>query len=325
MIYRQIRLISLQRLIYAVIMLITTCYIFYRIPFFDVLWPAQIHDPSTIIELYQNDITCVELTADTLYYSGYDYMQNGKITGSYYYNLYDGICIYFLLPSSQCNNRQEILNNVQIKARLQSGGKLLSEVIQEMAADLNWTAQGLSSVSSRIIINAIDYLLLKNMIFLAICLIVLVTSLLVFFNVLSYLLCPLLHPSCFRLRRYGSVREQIREAEQELCLEPILQKGIFTITPHYLIASSHIQLYILPLDQIIWIYKHSNLHRFRFRHLRITYTLRITARKRLHMVASVQPKEDVDAVIEYLAQYNPDILLHYSRENEQLAKLRSRL
>lgn len=325
MIYRKIRLISLQRLIYAAIMLITTCYIFYRIPFFDVLWPAQINDPSTIIELYQNDITCVELTVDTLYYSGYDYVENGNVTGSYYYNLYDGTCIYFLLPNSQCNNRQDVLTNVQVKARLQSGGKLLSDVIQKMAVDLNWTAQGLSSVSSRIIINAIDYLLLKNVIFLTICLVVFVTSLLVFLNVLSYMLFPLLHPACFRLRRYGSVREQIQEAEQELHQEPMLQKGIFTITEHYLIASSHIQLYILPLDKIIWIYKHSNLHRFRFRHLRITYTLRIMARKRLSIIASVQPKEDVDAVIEYISQYNPEVLLHYSQENERLAKLHSRL
>ncbi len=325
LIYHKIRVISMKRLIYAAVMLLVTCSIFYHIPFFDLVWPAQITDPAGIIDLYQNDITYVELTADTLYYSGYDYVENGKTAGSFYYNLYDGTCIFFLLSNSQCNNRQEVLTNIPVKARLQSGGKLLSELIQDMSADLGWTAQGLSSVSSRILINAVDYLLFKNIAFFAVSILIFVVSLLVFLNVLSYLIFPMLHPACFRLRRYGSAKEQIARAEQELHGSPVLKAGIFTITDHYLIAASKIQLYILPLDKIVWVYKHSSLHHFRFNRLRITYTLRVVAKKKLTLIASVQPKEDVDAVIDCISRYNPEVLVNYSRENERLARLHRQL
>lgn len=325
LIYHKIRIISLKRLIYAAVMLLITAGIFYFIPFFDLVWPAQIADPAGIIDLYQNDITYVELTADALYYSGYDYVENGRTTGSFYYNLYDGTCIFFLLSNAQCNNRQEVLTDVPVKARLQSGGKLLSELIQNMSADLGWTAQGLSSASSRIMINAVDYLLFKNIAFLAVSLLVFIVSLLVFLNVLSYLIFPVLHPACFRLRRYGPAKEQIAQAEEELHKPPVLKAGIFTVTDHYLIAASKIQLYILPLDQIVWVYKHSSLHRLRFKRLRITYTLRVVANKKLTMIASVQPKEDVDAVIECISQRNPDVLVNYSRDNERLARLHRKL
>ncbi len=319
--YRRIRIISLKRLCSAAAMLLISCGIFYFVPFFDFVWPVQISDPASIAELYQKDITCVELTVGTLYYSGYDYMENGRLAGSYYYSLEDGSCTYFLLTNAQCAGRQDILSDVTVRARLQSGGKLLSELIQKMSSDLCWTPQGLSSVSSHIIVNAVDYLLFKNMALLAVTLVTFIISLVVFLYVLSYIIFPTLHPACFRLRRYGSAKEQIEQAGRELCREPVLKTGIFTVTEHYLIASSSIQLYILPIDKIVWIYKHSSFHHFRLKRLRITYTLRVVAKKKLRLIASVQPKEDVDAVIRCISECSPDVLIDYSRENERLARL----
>ncbi len=320
-IFRKIRIISFKRLSYAILMLGITCYIFYSVPFFDFVWPVKISDPTNIIELYQNEISCVELTADTLHYSGYDYVENGRIKGAYYYTLQNGTCFYFLLTNSQCSGRPDTLTDITVRARLQSGGKLLSELITKMSSDLKWTPQGLSSVSSRIIVNSVDYMLLKNMLFLSIIMTIFVISLLVLLNVLSYIIYPILHPACSHLRRFGSVKEQLAQIEHELCLEPVLKTGIFTITEHYLIASSTLQLCILPLDKIVWAYKHSSFHHFRFKKTRITYTLRVFAKKKLSLIASMQPKEDVDTVILCIAECNPDVLIHYSKENENLARL----
>lgn len=319
--YRQIRITSLPHLLYALFMLLLTSYMFYSIPFFDFVYPVQISDPSSITDLYQNNISCVELTADTLYYSGYDYIENGRTAGAYYYSLKDGNCVFFLLGNSQCASRQEILTDITVKARLQSGGRLLSELIQQMSADLNWTPQGLSSVSSHIIGNAADYLLFKHMAFFAVVLIVFILSLLAFFYIVAYIIFPILHPACLRLRRYGSVKEMTAEAGEELLEKPLLTAGIFTITEHYLIASSKIQLYILPLDKIVWAYKHSSFHRFRFKRQRITYTLRVIAKKKLTLIAAAQTKRDVDAVLTCISECNPGALIEYSRENERLARL----
>lgn len=322
MIYHKIRIINLKRLIGTAVLLFITAGIFLIIPFYDMVSPVQIKDPASVIQLYQDNITYVAFTADMLYYTGYDYTENGKVMGSYYYNIYDDTCIYFLLPNAQCENRALTLSRVPIKARLQNGGKLQTELIQQMSADLGWTAQGLSAVSSRILINAVDYLPLKYIVLLLISLIIFVASLIIGLNTLSQLIYPLLYPACFHLRRYGSVKEQVRQAEAELHDIPLLKAGIFTITEHYLISITKSQLYLLPLDTIIWGYKHSNLHRFRLKRLRLTYTLRIMARKGLLLVADSQPKEDVDAVLDYLSDYNPEILIGYTKKNEHQAKLR---
>lgn len=318
---RQVRLLCIRRLLYAVVMLMITGYFFYNIPFMDIFWPAKIKDPAGIIELYNDDITYVELTADTLYYTGYDYVENGKTAGSYYYNLYDGTCIFYLLSPGLTNNKQEVLSHVPIKARLTPGGKLLTELIRLMAADLSWTAQGLSSVSSRVLVNELEYLLFKNISFMAVNFVVFVISLLVMMNMVVYMLCPPLYPACRRLGKYGSVKEQLHRLEWELKEEVFLKKGIFIITSHYFVVTSGIQLCILPLEQLVWVYKHSILHRFRLkRNIRITYTIRAEGRQRLRMVAVAQPKEDVDAVLEYLEGYGEDILVGYTKENEREAK-----
>lgn len=322
MIFHRIRIINLRRLAGAAAFLLITCTIFYHIPFFDIVMPTQIEELSSIVSLYQEGTTYIELTADTLYYTGYDYTQNGKRTGSYYYAIDDSTCIYFLLPEELCESRPAQLSHVPVRARLQSGGKLQTELIQRMSSDLGWTAQGLSSVSSRILINAADYLLLKHAVLFAASLIVFVISLITAFHTILQLVYPLLYPACFRLRRYGSVKEQVAQAEAELREPALLQAGAFTITKHYLVYMTRAQLSLLPLDEILWGYKHSSLHRFRLRRLRLTYTLRILARGGAVLIADSQPKEAVDAVLDYLAGYNSEILIGYTKKNERLARQR---
>ena len=44
---------------------------------------------------------------------------------------------------------------------------------------------------------------------------------------------------------------------------------------------------IIPIDQIIWIYKYSTLHKFFWYHFSISYTLHISANKHLYIWITV--------------------------------------
>ena len=58
---------------YSFFILLLAGFVFYKIPFYDALKPTVIEEPSGIEEFYKNGNTYIEMTADTLYYTGYDY------------------------------------------------------------------------------------------------------------------------------------------------------------------------------------------------------------------------------------------------------------
>lgn len=317
---KQIRKISIKKSIYSFFVLLLAGFVFYKIPFYDALKPTVIEEPSGIEELYKNGNTYIEMTTDTLYYTGYDYTENGKVLGSYYYNLYDGTCIFYLLTPSQSKQKAEEISQVHIKAKLQNGGKLLTKLIKKMAQDLSWTAQGLSAVSSRILINGVEYLLFKTVCLMAVAILLLIVTTVVFINWIIYIINPLTYPACLKLRRYGSVKRQIQEAEKELNQNVLLKKENFYITEHYFIEWSKDQIRILPLNKMVWAYKHSSFHHFRIHKEKVTYTLRIIGSKSIHFVSSFHPKENVDAILECLKKEQPHMLIGYTRKNESLAR-----
>ena len=87
------------------------------------------------------------------------------------------------------------------------------------------------------------------------------------------------------------------------------------ITEHYFIETSKYGIAIVPIREIIWVYKHSTLHKFFWYHFSISYTLHITANKHLYIHCPKNIKSDIDGIMDYLAEANHDILVGFSEEN----------
>ena len=80
----------------------------------------------------------------------------------------------------------------------------------------------------------------------------LIVTTVVFINWIIYSINPLTYPACLKLRRYGSVKRQIQEAEKELNQNILLKRENFYITEHYFIEWSKDQIRILPLNKMVW-------------------------------------------------------------------------
>ena len=87
------------------------------------------------------------------------------------------------------------------------------------------------------------------------------------------------------------------------------------ITEHYFIETSKYGIAIVPIREIIWVYKHSTLHKFFLYHFSISYSLHITANKHLYIHCPKNIKSDIDGIMDYLAEANHDILVGFSEEN----------
>ena len=105
------------------------------------------------------------------------------------------------------------------------------------------------------------------------------------------------------------------EAEEELATLPQLATEDMFITEHYFIETSIYGNAIIPIDQIIWIYKYSTLHKFFWYHFSISYTLHISANKHLYIQCPKNIKSDIDGIIDYLSEANHDILVGFNEKN----------
>lgn len=312
-----IREICIRKMLYPLLTFIVTVFIFTNVPFYGVWNPVKITSAGQITDFYNGEIYYVDITWETLYYSGYDYLENGKLAGSYYYALEDNICYFVILSPELTENKAEVLNQVHIKAKLVSGGKMLQELIKKMAADLGWTAQGLSAAASHIIMDEADYVLMKSNVLFAINVLLAVIAVFTIGRLLFFMMKPVCYPTCSRMRCYGSVKSHIRQLNKER-KEENLVCGDLTVTRHYLVFISRYEIQMLPLKDIVWAYKHSMFHRYRKQ--KITYTLRVIGKRGITIIAPGQKKEDADNILAFLSKNFPDIKVGYKKEYEQMAR-----
>ena len=87
------------------------------------------------------------------------------------------------------------------------------------------------------------------------------------------------------------------------------------LTQNFLIVLTDDVTAIVPVSEIIWIYKRSRLDKFLWRHRRISYTLHILANKRLHLQCKNQSESDAEAIVTALSDASTTILTGFNEKN----------
>lgn len=291
--------------------------VFLLVPFYKLWNPLKITNLEQIAEFYNEEHIYVDITFEKLYYSGYDYLENGKQMGSYYYALEEEVCYFVILLSELTQDQAEVLEQVHLTARLVSGGKMLQELIKGMAEDLGWTAQGLSAVTSHIVVDGINATLFRSKLLFGIHILLAVIAGFTIGRLLVFIWRPMYYPACRHMRCYGSVKSHIRQLNKERKEENLIC-GDLTVTRHYLLYITRYEMQMIPLKDIFWAYKYSMYHRFRKQ--KLTYTLRVVGRRGVTVIASEQKKRNVDKVLAYLEEEIAGIRIGYKKEYERTAK-----
>ena len=127
-------------------------------------------------------------------------------------------------------------------------------------------------------------------------------------------------PACRRLRLFGKPAVLLAQAEEELATLPQLATEDMFITEHYFIVLANYGVAVVPIQEIIWIYKYSTLHKILWHHFSISYTLHITANKHVYIQCPKNMKSDIDGIIDYLSEANHEILVGFNEENRLKVK-----
>ena len=188
-------------------------------------------------------------------------------------------------------------------------------LFRSLANDLNWTSEGLSNKVSTYYVSEPDFHSYITFLFLFFYFLSGFYALFILVTNLLYIAFPILSPPCRQLGMFGKASRLLSQAEEELATLPQLATEDMFITEHYFIETSNYGVAILPINEIIWIYKYSTLHKIFWYHFSISYTLHITANKHLYIHCPKNIKSDIDGIIDYLSEANHDILVGFSEEN----------
>lgn len=283
-------------------------------PVYSIIFPADIESTTAIKPQYDNNRYISGKLSD-LYFTGYTKEWLFGTEGYYYYTLLGNDTIIVLLTPDTCKYGEPVINSVNIKGKINKNNKTEKDLLNKLSSDLHWDEGGINDTISGYNINEPT---INNAITMILIILSLASTLIALFFVLLYglfILMPRLSTPIIRLKAYGDSDKLLDLAEQEIALVPQLATEDMYITQHFFIEISTYGIAIIPIDEIIWIYQHSTLHKFLWHHFKISYTLHIVGNKRLYIKCPKNEKSDVGGVIDYLAEANHNILVGFSEQN----------
>lgn len=312
---KHIKSVYKKRLLSPILYLIILLVLWMVLPLQNLLFPPKLTSVSDLSKYQRQKNSYIQASLDNLYFTGYTNTFLGQKTGYYYYTMLEDKCIVVLLSPTTCEEGLPVIDSAHIRGRVVFGNKAFRTLLESLAEDLNWTPKGITNKISPYMISEPAFKSIPSAVLLAV---YFLTGAYALFRLVAdtlYIFFPVLAPACRQLARFGKPSVLLTQAEEELATLPQLATEDMFITEHYFIGLANYGTAIVPIQEMIWIYKHSTLHKFLWYHFSISYTLHITANKHLYIQCPKNMKSDIDGIMDYLAEANHDILVGFNEKN----------
>ncbi len=317
---RHTRRVYLRRLFSPILYLIILLALWLIFPLYDILFPQPLDNLDNLAEYSKEHSSYVDARLKNLYFTGYTNTSFGQTNGYYYYTLWDNECVIVLLEPHTCEEGLPQIRSVQIRGRVLKGNAMYDALLENLSQDLQWTKAGISRKVSSYFISEPAFQLIPSALLMGIYFASGAYALIRLFLYILYICLPVFSPACRRLRLFGKPAVLLAQAEEELATLPQLATEDMFITEHYFIVLANYGVAVVPIQEIIWIYKYSTLHKILWHHFSISYTLHITANKHVYIQCPKNMKSDIDGIIDYLSEANHEILVGFNEENRLKVK-----
>lgn len=312
---RNIKSVYKKKLVTPIFYIILLSILWFVLPLSELVSPTKTENYTQIMENFTDGKKYIDIALSDLYFTGYTNTRFGQTTGYYYYTIKDDVCMFVLLNPRTCEEGLPQIESLRLRAKLLHQGKSYEQLTDALAKDLSWTANGLKNKVSNYILSEPGYQSLSGFLSIFLFFATELYAIACIVIYILYILFPVLSPPCRQLGRFGKPGELLAMAEEELATLPQLATEDMFITEHFFIEIADSGIAVVPIQEMIWIYKYSTLHKLFWYHFNISYTLHITTNKHLHIQCPKNMKSDIDGIIDYLSEANHDILVGFNEEN----------
>lgn len=312
---RNIKAFYHRRIFSPILYIIILTVLWFIFPLSELLSPPELSTTDTLKESYDQGVRFATANLENLTFTGYTSKRFGNTNGYYYYTEWNGECIIVLLSSVTSEEGNPLITSVTARGHIQKANNSYHALLAELATDLNWTDTGITAQMPDYYFSEPDY---NPRVTFILFLLYFGTGIYAFACLVVYWIYshfPLLSPPCQNLIVFGNPRNLIHQAEEELATLPQLATEDMFITEHFFILTSPLGNAVVPIDEILWIYKHSTLHKILWYHFSISYTMHIVANKHMYIHCPKNTKSDIDGIMDYLAEANHSICVGFSEEN----------
>lgn len=315
---KNIKSLYARKLAAPIIYMILLVFLWIKLPVLSIAFPTEIENiSSSMSELYMEDDVYVKTTINNLKFTGYTKTKFGHTQGYYYYfeNQDASQCSIVLLSPSTCEEGLPSIDSVTLRGLIIATDANYNALLENLSKDLSWTYSGIRGKMSACYLSEPDFEFTLGILLIAVMIVSNIYALLSIICYILFIARPQLSPPCQKLGHFGKPSALLQQAEDELATLPQLATEDMFITENFFIETSKYGIAIIPIREIVWIYKHSTLNKLFWYHFSISYTLSITANKHVYINCPKNIKSDIDGIIDYLSEANHDILVGFSEEN----------
>lgn len=319
--FSKIRKNSFKHIVVYMIPLFFAFLLLYIIPYEDVFWPEVVYSPSQAYERFDKGTKYLYMKPDVIYYSGYDLKSDDKTIGAYYYELEDVNHCYFYLMNEATDTEEKSYSQSGFLIKIKSADGLFDNMLEILSRDINWNYNDLKSITSTNIFVQADK---EIWVFYLTFTILLIIGFICMFMVCSnmvYVIDPYLHPVLRKIKKYVKYNnDQDMELDIDYQLvSDVADAGGMYITDKFFVHLGSFYIDIVPMNEIVFVYKHSQRIGMPGARFKLTYTVHVLGTKKFKCSCPGKKKEDADFVLEKFAEFHPDIINGYTEENKKEA------
>lgn len=296
------------KLVLPLLFLFILAFIYVHTPIKDYVNRQTVNSPSEAMEVLDTT-DYVKITLNDLYFTGVTQEKDDKVIAYYYYTLYEERCYYALISARLLGDiPTEYIDSLTCVARLDRDSQMVNRLSYYMGESLGWNALSLVKISSDVIINQSH---MQNnaefiyIIFFGLCALMAILHVLV---VLVSLVCPRLSRSVLWLKRFHDPDMYTKACIQFANATPIAPS--FYITEDFFISFDLANIYIIPLEHIVWAYIYGTLNTRLFSST-LVYNFCVVTDDKHHFVLKRKKKDAAEYVLNTLQTRFPEIMIGY--------------
>ncbi len=293
-----------------------TLYLLFFSHFSESIFPPQVNSLSEAKDVFTSKGEYVHLQDQTLHYTGYDYVVEDKIAGSYYYAFEKDICYFFLLKHNTSQKYSATLRVPVLSCRFVQNKDAYHELTSHLAEDLSWSVDDVETIVPPFIISECHYLSIQKGLACVLLFICIFTSGITFLRYLVVFCLPYLHFQQKKRLRYSALKKLVQECEQHADNASTFREDTIGISADMFFSTSEHLPAIIPMEQLLWVYRHSTVHRFTFMPAKLTDTLHVMTKSGKHYYFKSFARESTSKVLHYLEDHYPDIVIGYSQKKQ---------
>lgn len=270
---------------------------------YPVIYQMTCHSVDTIEEMYewyQKGCYNVKLQIPQMKYTGYDYYEDGKRTGAYYYTFVENECMFFLMRTK---TPEPELEEMVVQGRILTDSISLVAMKNEFAKELGLDYDSFNAFTYPLILSEVDYPYLENfLIWLGLILPFMVSVIVILLSVL-WTIMPDRHPSIRKLSEFGD-RKLVYQEVKSQCKNRLVQHNAnYYVTDEYLIISNLTTTDFIRIDYIRYISGHVIARRNGTQ----VYRLTMSNPEKMFYEKDFRSEACADEIMSVLMRLNPKI------------------